>query len=111
MIQVGVTMNVIEILKQHENEIKDRFGVRKIGLFGSYTRGDQGEKSDIDLVVEFNLTAFGKNFKGLYDAYINLSSYLEKLFGRRVDILTPVSIDTIRIKKISDEIKRSIIYV
>lgn len=104
-------MNVIEILKEHEKEIKKRFGVKRIGVFGSYVRGEEKESSDIDLVVEFDLSAFGKNFKGLYDTYINLSSYLENLLGRKVDILTPVSIDTIRIKEVSEEIKRSIVYV
>jgi len=104
-------MDVIRTLKEHEKEIKERFRVRRIGIFGSYTRGEQKDTSDIDLVVEFDLNAFGKNFKGLYDTYISLSSYLEKLFGRKVDILTPVSIDTIRIKEVSEEIKRSVIYV
>ena len=42
---------------------------------------------------------------------MGLSSYLENLFGERVDILTPVSIETIRIKEVADEIKRSAIYV
>ncbi|MEW5937576.1 MAG: nucleotidyltransferase family protein, partial [Candidatus Thermoplasmatota archaeon] len=97
-------MDVIETLKKHEKEIKDRFGVKKIGLFGSCARGDQDEDSDVDLIVEFDPPAFGKDFEGLYDAFINLSSYLEKLLGRKVDILTPVSIDSIRIKEISEEI-------
>jgi len=93
------------------SEVLKKYGVRRIGLFGSYVRGEQDENSDIDLVVEFNLDFFGPEFKGLYEAYIKISDYLEDLFGKKVEILTPISIETIRIKGVAEEIKRSIIYV
>lgn len=102
---------MIDVLREHEDEIRRRFGVKRIGVFGSYVRGEQKDTSDIDLVVEFDLSSFGENFRGLYDAYISLSSYLEGLLGRKVDILTPVSVETIRLKEISEEIKRSVVYV
>jgi len=73
-------MNVIEALKKHEREIKEKYGVRRIGVFGSYVRGEQGEKSDIDILVEFD--------KPTFDNFINLSLYLEELFGRKVDLVT-----------------------
>ena len=73
-------MNVIEALKRHEREIKEKYGVRRIGVFGSYVRGEQGEKSDIDILVEFD--------KPTFDNFINLSLYLEELFGRKVDLVT-----------------------
>ena len=73
-------MNVIETLKKHEREIKEKYGVRRIGVFGSYVRGEQGEKSDIDILVEFD--------KPTFDNFINLSLYLEELFGRKVDLVT-----------------------
>ena len=100
-----------EILKMHKSELKQKFAVKEIGIFGSYVRGEQNENSDIDFVVEFDLNHFNPNFKGLYDAYIDLSEYFEKLFGKKVEILTPESIDTIRVKEVADEIKRSIVYV
>jgi hypothetical protein len=46
-----------------------------------------------------------------FDNFMNLASYLEDLFGRKVEILTPVGIESIRIKEIKEEIKRSVIYV
>ncbi len=100
---------ILDILRKHQDTLK-KYKVRKIGLFGSYIKGEQKRKSDIDLLVEFDMTAFDENFRGLFDNFMDLSSYLEKLFGKKVDILTPVSVDSIRIKEVSEEIKRSVIY-
>jgi len=96
-------MNVLDILKKHEKEIKERFGVKRIGVFGSFVRGEQKETSDIDLVVEFE--------KPNFDNFMDLAFYLEDLTGRSVDILTPDGIKHIRIKEVADEIMRSIVYV
>lgn len=108
----GETLTKEEIMeKLRENrEILKKYGVKRIGLFGSYVRGEQKKYSDIDLVVEFDLEMFGKDFKGLFDAFMGLSSYIEKLFNRKVDILTPDSIRTIRIKEVAKEIERNIVY-
>jgi uncharacterized protein len=38
-------MNIIDILRRHEKEIKKRFSVKRIGLFGSFARGDEKETS------------------------------------------------------------------
>lgn len=101
---------VIYKLREHRNDL-EKFGVKRIGLFGSFVRGEQKRESDIDLVVEFDPSHFGKDFKGLFDTYMGLSSFIKKLLGRKVDILTPVSIETIRIKDVAEEIKRSLVYV
>jgi len=101
---------VIERLREHRNDLK-KYGVKRVGLFGSFVRGRQKQKSDIDLVVEFDQSFFGKDFEGLFDAYMSLSSFLEKLLGRKVDVLTPISIETIRIREVAEGIKRSLIYV
>ncbi len=98
------------MLRENEGILK-KYGVKRIGLFGSYTKDEQKQNSDIDLVVEFDLDAFGKDLKGLYDAFVDLSSYLESLFDRQVDILTQESVETIRVRDVAEEIKRSTIYV
>lgn len=95
-------MEIIEILKKHEQEIKDRFGVKRIGVFGSCAKGEQKEDSDVDLVVEFENPSF--------DNFMDLAFYLEALFGRSVDILTPEGIKGIRIKEIADDIMRGVVY-
>lgn len=57
-----------------------RYRVKKIGLFGSWVRNEQGRDSDIDLLIEFEEPTFD-NFMGLlFD--------LESLFGRRVELVT-----------------------
>ncbi len=100
---------ILEALEKNKEVLK-KYGVKKIGLFGSFVRGEQRENSDIDLLVEFDLNHFGPDFKGLYEAYIKISEYLEGLLGRKVEILTPASIETIRIREVAEEIKRSVIY-
>ena len=77
-------MKAIEILRNHEQEIKRRFAVRRIGLFGSFVRGEETKESDIDILVEFEDPTF-RNF-------MNLAFYLEDIFSRRVDLLTPEGI-------------------
>jgi len=73
-------LKVIEILRNHEQEIKERFAVRRIGIFGSFIRGEEKEESDIDILVDFEQPTF-RNF-------MNLAFFLKDLFGRRVDLLT-----------------------
>ena len=99
-------MNKKELLKElrkNKGKIKE-FGVKRIGIFGSFARDEAEEKSDIDVVVEFEKgKATFKNVCGLVD-------FLEDLFNREVDILTPDGIESIRIKHIKEEIKREIEY-
>jgi predicted nucleotidyltransferase len=103
------TEQIINLLKTNK-DVLEKYKVKGIGLFGSYVKGEQKKKSDIDLVVEFDLPAFGKDFEGLFDVFMDLSSYLEDLFGKKVDILTPASIESIKIKEVAEEIKRNVIY-
>ena len=70
----------LKILRKHK--------VKKIGIFGSYKRGEENTKSDIDFLIEFDLKVFDSNFTGYYDNYIELLSYLENTFKRRIDLLT-----------------------
>ena len=101
---------IIEKLRDNR-EILKKYGVKRIGMFGSYVRGEQKSGSDIDLVIEFDRSIFGKDFKGLFDAFMDASSYIETLFDKKIDILTPDSIKTIRNKEVAEEIERSIVYV
>lgn len=93
---------IIKILKEHKHEFK-RYSVKKIGIFGSYVMGNQKEKSDIDFVIEFENPTI--------DNYMELVDYLEDLFNRKVDVLTPIGVESIRVERVADEIKRSLVYV
>jgi uncharacterized protein len=77
-------MKVMNILKEHEREIKENYSVLKIGVFGSYVRGEENKSSDVDILVEFEEPTL-HNFMGLI-------FYLEKLFDRKVDLVTKTSL-------------------
>ena len=45
--------DVLQNLREHREELRERYAVRSLALFGSVARGDAGEGSDVDLLVEF----------------------------------------------------------
>jgi len=92
---------ILKQLRQHWDVLK-KYRVKRIGLFGSYVKGEQKKNSDIDLVAEFE--------KADFNNFMLLCSYLEDLFGRRVEILTPDGLRSIRIKEVAREIERSVVY-
>lgn len=69
-------------LQQHKDRLK-LFGVVRIGLFGSFVHENHTDESDIDFLVDFE-----KGKKTLANL-VNLGDYLEELFERKVDIVTP----------------------
>ena len=74
--------NILNIIRSHKSDI-EKFGVKDIGLYGSYVREEQSEESDIDLLVDLN-PDFEK-----FDNYMALYDYLEHLFrGEKVEIVT-----------------------
>jgi uncharacterized protein len=75
----GMTRDEIFNLLEENAETIRGFGVRRLGLFGSYARGDQKEASDIDFLVELDEAT-------LHD-YLDLKQFLEQLFGRPVDLV------------------------
>ncbi len=70
------------ILKEHEKELKERYGVRKIGIFGSYIRGEAREGSDLDILVEFEPST-----KISLLEFVELEGYLSDLLGVKVDLV------------------------
>ena len=71
---------IIEKIRDKSEEI-ETFGVKKIGVFGSFVRSVQHSRSDIDVLVEF------KQGKKKFDVYMELKFFLEKLFHRKVDLV------------------------
>jgi uncharacterized protein len=72
---------IITVLKDRLGEIRRRFAVRSISLFGSVVRGEARQDSDIDVLVVFE-------GKPTFDAFMDLKFYLEDLLGARVDLVT-----------------------
>lgn len=89
---------VFSLLQEHKDRIRG-YGVLQLGLFGSFVRNEQQRDSDIDLLVEFG--AGQKNF----DNFIHLAFFLDDLFGRPVELLTPESISPYLRRYIMEEIE------
>ena len=96
-----------EIIKKMEENLEEirRFGVKRIGVFGSYVRGEQRKESDIDILVEF------EEGKATLENFLDLKEYLEKLLGKKVDLLTREGVNSIRIEYIRKEIEENVVYV
>ena len=71
---------VLDVLRSLKDELRERYHVESIALFGSYAREEQGKSSDIDVLVEFGSGA------DLFD-FVGLSQYLEEILGSRVDVV------------------------
>ena len=69
---------ILNELSKNKSYIEQKFGVDKIGLFGSYAKGKQTEDSDIDIYVEFRHKTFD-NLAGLWN-------YLEELYHKKIDL-------------------------
>lgn len=93
----------IEILRENYPYLAAEYGVRKIGLFGSYVKGRPHEASDVDIVVEFD--------RPIGFRFMEFAEHLEHLFGRRVDVLTPAGIQAIRLRRVAKDITDSVMYV
>ncbi len=94
---------VIKVLRREIPYLKENYGVKKIALFGSVVKGKYTKASDIDIVVEF-IRPIGLRF-------MDLAEYFEKRLGRKTEILTAGGLKSIRIKKVAQDIKRSLLYV
>jgi predicted nucleotidyltransferase len=75
--------------------------VKRIGIFGSFSRSEQTRSSDVDELVEF------VDGQATFDNFMHLVYFLEDLFGRKVDLLTVRGID----KYIRSRVEREVIWV
>ena len=75
---------ILKVLREHEDLLR-RYSVKRLGLFGSYARGQQRRGSDVDFLVDFE--------KPTYDNFIDLTFSLERLFRRKVGLVTSRSLN------------------
>ena len=75
------TARILEILRESKADLQKRYPLSELGLFGSYARGDFSEKSDIDILVDFNGRIDGFDF-------IRLAHELEDTFNCKIDIVS-----------------------
>jgi len=72
---------VIRRLEEHKGEIRRRFSVAKLSIFGSFARDEGSAQSDLDVLVAFDR-------KATFDLFMDLKFYLEELLGIKVDLVT-----------------------
>lgn len=87
---------ILDFLSQNKKLFRDNYHIEKIGLFGSYARGDQDNKSDLDLLVEFE-----ENTQDLYELKLQIKDFFKTHLGLEVDIC--------REKYIKPRIKKAIL--
>lgn len=91
---------IVEILKQHKKELTEKYQVKEIGIFGSYVRGEQRKRSDVDILVEF---------EKLPDVFllIDLEDYLKKLLHKKVDLIRKKAVRP----ELRDIILKEVVYI
>jgi hypothetical protein len=90
--------DVIAVISRHRTELRG-FGVKKIGVFGSYARGQQKKKSDVDVLVEF------QKGQKTFDNYMDLKFLLEKRLKKRVDLVIKEALTPALKEHILSEVK------
>ncbi|MBF0566781.1 MAG: nucleotidyltransferase family protein [Nitrospirae bacterium] len=88
------------MLKNEVSHIRNRFHVRRIGVFGSFARGGETAESDVDILVEFEQDHV------TFDNYAELKFHLEYLFKREVDLVTEEALRP----QMKDSILREVTY-
>ena len=93
---------IITILKQNERWLKEEFGVKELGVFGSYVRNEQTKERDVDVLVRFwphtemNLIKF-----------VEVEAYLSPLLGMKVDVVMKSALKP----RIGEQILKEVIYI
>ncbi|KAF5083107.1 nucleotidyltransferase family protein [Methanospirillum sp. J.3.6.1-F.2.7.3] len=89
---------VLSILKREAHDLKDRFGVTNVGLFGSVVRDEAKDSSDLDLLIELDPESI------TYKKYLDLEVYLQSLFPRKIEIVTTDGVSPYILPYISREV-------
>jgi uncharacterized protein len=72
---------LLQLITEHREMIKN-FGVRQLGIFGSFVRNEMNENSDVDFLVDFYPE------QKTYNNFIRLAFFLEDLCGRKIELVT-----------------------
>jgi predicted nucleotidyltransferase len=90
---------ILQTLEAHRQALR-AFGARRLGLFGSWARGEAGKTSDLDFLVEF------EPGRKTFDGYMDLKLFLEELFGLPVDLVIADGIKP----RLRESILREVVY-
>jgi uncharacterized protein len=99
--RVSSLEDILRNLRKNRAFLRDRFGVTRIGVFGSFARGEQDSSSDVDVVVEI------EQAKKNIHCFLQLKRFLEKETARKIDLGFENALKPI----VKERIKKQIIYV
>ncbi len=97
--KISEKTEVLNQISSIREELNERFTVKRIGIFGSFARGEEKAESDIDIIVELDEQTF--------DHYMELKFRLEEVLQRPVDLIIA---DTVK-PRLKPIIEREVIYV
>jgi predicted nucleotidyltransferase len=87
---------IMEKLRAYKPELQRKYPISRLGVFGSYARGEATETSDIDVAVELN-GPMGLNF-------VAMANEIEELFKIKVDVVPKRSIKSIYLPMVEKDI-------
>jgi predicted nucleotidyltransferase len=86
---------IVELLRRHKPLFARRFGVKRMGLFGSAARGSADSAGDVDIAVEMPSD---------FEKFFDLKYELQRLLGKEVDLVNFKNLRPFIRRKIADEI-------
>lgn len=89
-----------DILNKHREELRQKYNITEMGIFGSYVRGEQKKRSDVDILVEI-----GKPVSLL--TFVGIENYLAKILKTKVDLVPK---DSIR-PELKERILKEVVYL
>jgi uncharacterized protein len=89
-----------DILNKHREELRQKYSITEMGIFGSYVRGEQKKRSDVDILVEI-----GKPVSLL--TFVGIENYLAKILKTKVDLIPK---DSIR-PELKERILKEVVYL
>lgn len=89
-----------DILNKHREELRQKYNITEMGIFGSYVRGEQKKRSDVDILVEI-----GKPVSLL--TFVGIENYLAKILKTKVDLIPK---DSIR-PELKERILKEVVYL
>jgi predicted nucleotidyltransferase len=91
---------ILDQLRSMRHELREQYHVKRIGVFGSYSRNDQTKESDLDLVVEFDQSI------GMM-AFVHLQNLIADRLNLKIDLVTPDGLHPL----IRDQVMHEVVYV
>jgi len=97
MIEVG---GIISKIRKNMPYLREQYNVKSLGVFGSYVRGEEKKRSDVDILVEFEEPVTLLEF-------VALERWLNELIGKKVDLVMKTALKP----KIGERILEEVVYV